>query len=467
METRMQALVSRSRATCVAVLLLVGIGMAQTKNPTAMAAPSAGELGLRSGPLVGYAEMTEVALWVQTTRPANVQFRYWTEGQTQSSALSPVVSSTTEGDCIARVVLAGLELGTKYNYELYIDGKLVARPYRLAFQTQPLWQWRTDPPAFTVAIGSCAYINETEYDRPGTPYGGEYEIFTAIAAKQPEVMLWLGDNIYYREPEFYSVAQMRRRYAHDRALPEWQALFGATHHYAIWDDHDFGPNDSNWTYRMKQDALTVFKSYWANPIYGIEGVPGVFFNFLWDDVEFFMLDDRYYRSPNALPDASEKVMFGKAQLHWLKESLAASQAPFKIVAGGNQMLNPLTPAEAFGNFPLEQAELLEWIKSRKISGVVFLSGDRHQTELIRLEDKDLYPLYDYTSSPLTSGTHAAGKDAVNPARVPGTFVTEKRNFGLLRFSGPRTDRLLTMECYDKTGKLLWTHAVKAKDLKPK
>lgn len=430
---------------------------------------SARDLGLQSGPMVGYSELTEVALWVQTVYPAHVQFRYWPEGQSSvtMAALSPEIKTTREDDCIAQVVLSGLKSGAKYNYELYIDGRLVSRPYRTSFQAQAFWQWRTEPPAFTVAIGSCAYINEPEFDRPGTPYGGDYEIFTAIAAKQPDVMLWLGDNVYYREPEFYSVAQMRHRYEHDRALPEWQALLGATHNYAIWDDHDFGPNNSDQTYRMKKDALTIFKSYWANPAYGLDETPGVFFNFTWGDVEFFMLDDRYHRSPDDAPDSPDKVMFGAAQMHWLKNALVSSHAPFKFIAGGNQMLNPQVSEESFGAYKNEQTDLLNWIKSNKIPGVLFLSGDVHRTELIRLDDSNFYPLYDYSCSPLTAGTYSPDRMKENPVIVNGTSVVGKRNFGLLHFEGPRKDRKLTMECYDKAGALLWKHEVKANDLQVK
>lgn len=453
----------------VSILFGTSFSVAQArKSPAAAVLTATAEShGLRSGPMVGYAEMTEVALWVQSTRPAQVRFRYWPEGENDpaQAAYTPGMQTRAEDDCIAQVLLTQLQSGRHYNYELYIDGRLVPRPYRLAFQTQPHWQWRTDPPAFTVAIGSCAYINEAEFDRPGQPYGGDYDIFRAMAAKRPDIMLWLGDNIYYREPEFYSATQMRRRYAHDRALPEWQALLGATHHYAIWDDHDYGPNNSDWTYRMKREALRAFKLYWANPGYGIDEAPGVFSNFIWGDVEFFMLDNRYYRTPNDVPDSPEKVMFGKLQMRWLKDALLSSNAPFRVIVAGNQMLNPLTFYEAFGNYKHEQTELLQWIKHNKVGGVLFLSGDRHHTELIRLEDKDSYPLYDYTSSPLTSGTHPPGQEAENPARVPGTLVAEKRNFGMLRFEGARTDRKLTMECYDKDGKLLWSHEVRANDLR--
>ncbi len=441
-----------------------------TQKPAAASAAApvlTTDSGLRSGPMVGYAELTEASLWVQTTRPAQVQFRYWIEGEATSSALSPAFNTTREGDGIARVILSRLKSGKRYNYELYIDGKLVPRPYRLSFQTQPQWQWRTDPPSFNVAFGSCAFINETEYDRPGEPYGGDYEIFTALAAQQPDLMLWIGDNIYYREPDFYSTAFMRHRNAHARALPELQALLGSTHHYAIWDDHDYGPNNSDWTYRMKKESLEIFQEYWLNPGHGLDETPGVFFSFTWADVDFFMLDDRYHRSPDRSPDSPEKAMFGKAQMRWLKDGLLSSPAPFKIIVGGNQMLNPQVTEESFSAYRHEYEDLLKWIKASDVWGVLFLSGDVHRTELIRLDDPEFYPLYDYSNSPLTSGTYVADKLKNNPAVVSGTQVMGKRNFGMLSFSGPRTDRKLVMECHDKNGQLLWKHEVKATELRPK
>jgi alkaline phosphatase D len=398
-----------------------------------------------------------------------VQLRYWPVDQPASSQLGPLVHTTAAADHIARVLLTGLRPGTRFNYELYLDGMLTPRPYKLAFQTQPHWQWRTDPPAFTVALGSCAYINEAVTDRPGTPYGSEYEVFTALAAQQPDLMLWLGDNTYYREPDWYSEAGMRHRFSHTRALPEMQALLGATHHYAIWDDHDYGPNDSDRTYRMRQTALQIFKDYWANPGYGIEGVPGVFMRFEWGDIEFFMLDDRYHRSPNNMPDAPEKVMFGEAQMQWLMEALVSSRAPFKIIAGGNQMLNPMNDREAFPNYRYEQQKLLQWLQTAKVYGVLFLSGDIHHSELMKITPQDFYPLYDFTSSSLTAGLFRVEKNSPhfnNPARVSGTLVDDMHSFGLLRFDGPRTDRRVTLECYDKDGKKRWQHPIAAKELRP-
>ena len=58
-------------------------------------------------------------------------------------------------------------------------------------------------------------------------------------------MLWLGDNIYTREVDFYSLSGYQKRYTHTRNIKEMQPLLSNTHHYAIWDDHDYGPNNTD------------------------------------------------------------------------------------------------------------------------------------------------------------------------------------------------------------------------------
>jgi alkaline phosphatase D len=75
-------------------------------------------------------------------------------------------------------------------------------------------------------------------------------------------------------------------------------------------------------------------------------------------------------------------------------------------------------------------------------------------------------LYDYTSSSLTAGL-SGFKDEENKNVVPGTLVYDAHNFGILKFSGPRRDRKLLMECWDHTGKLRWSHEIKANQLVPR
>ena len=102
----------------------------------------------------------------------------------------------------AHLELTGLEPGTDYEVVMVVGGKELTESMEVS--TQVLWDYRMDPPPFSFVTGSCAYINEPEYDRPGRPYGGGYEIFESMAAEDPDMMLWLGDNIYLREVDFQS-----------------------------------------------------------------------------------------------------------------------------------------------------------------------------------------------------------------------------------------------------------------------
>jgi alkaline phosphatase D len=216
---------------------------------------------------------------------------------------------------------------------------------------------------------------------------------------------------------------------------------------------------------MRDRALRIFSDYWANPSYGLADTPGVFGRFAWADVEFFLLDDRYHRTPNAMPDAPDKVMFGAAQMRWLTQALRSSDATFKIVAGGNQMLNPMSTHETWVKYPVEHSRFMSFLRETKVPGVLFLSGDRHHTELIKKTERGMYPLYDFTSSALTSRGGRSATEEKNPSRVPGTWVTEAQNFGLIEVAGPKDARTLTLRAVDWSGKERWAHTIPASELR--
>ena len=157
-------------------------------------------------------------------------------------------------------------------------------------------------------------------------------------------MLWLGDNLYLRPEDWNSHEGIFRRYASSRSNPALQPLLGSVHHYATWDDHDYGPNDANRSYALKGSSLLAFKTFWANPSYGLPELPGVFGQFSWGDVDFFLLDDRTYRAPASTPEP--RPYLGQAQLTWLLESLSNSRAPFKVIASGSQVLSPYNRFES-------------------------------------------------------------------------------------------------------------------------
>ncbi len=417
---------------------------------------------LQSGPMVGHSAMREVGLWVQTTKAAKVKIVYWNVNSPDKKHETDEVLTNKHDAYTAHLLADEVEPGNKYKYEVVINGKVVKRPYPTEFQTQTLWQWRTDPPNFSFAFGSGAFINEKKYDRAGRPYGGDYEIYETIAKKHPDFMVWGGDNVYLREADYDSRTGILKRMTHDRSTPEMQALFGSTHNYAIWDDHDFGPDNSDRSYWGKELTLEAFKLFWDNPSYGINGKPGTTTFFEWGDVDFYLLDNRYYRSPDKRK-FNKRVMLGDEQIQWLIDAMKFSKAPFKFVVTGGQVLSPIADFENYATYPEERAKLLKLIEEENINGVIFLTGDRHFTEISKMKRRGTYPLYDFTISPFTSGANTH-KPEPNFYRVPGTHVMV-RNFAIFSLSGPRKNRTLKVTDYDKDGKVLWEYSINANDLR--
>lgn len=412
---------------------------------------------LQSGPMLGYSEMREVMLWVQTKEAAEVQFVYWPKGKVDQKMKTEKIRTSLDKAFVAKIVANEVEPSTTYAYQVEINGQTLEFAYPTEFRTQPLFQYRTDAPDFKMAIGSCAYVNEEKYDRPGKPYGGGYRIFKSIRAQNPDAMLWLGDNIYLREADWYTQTGIHKRYTDARSLAVLQPLLASTHHYAIWDDHDFGPNDSDRSFIHKDKTLNAFKLFWGNPTYGLPDSKGITSFFQFHDIDFFLLDNRYHRSPNKRK-TGERTILGKEQLEWLIDALAYSKSPFKMVAIGGQVINNAAVFENYANHHKgERDYLLKRIEEEGIKGVIFLSGDRHHTEMSSYTNDAGNVLYDITVSPLTSGS-GRGADEPNTNRVDGTFVGQ-RNYGTLEFTGPRGERKLIVRVFDNEGNELWMREI--------
>ena len=87
--------------------------------------------------------------------------------------------------------------------------------------------------------------------------------------------------------------------------------------------------------------------------------------------------------------------------------------------------------------------MLELIKSTKASGVLFLTGDVHYAEISRLETDGLYPIYDITSSGISSTWSFA---TPNKNRIEGPVMDN--HFGLLTIEWEK-DPVIRMEIIDK------------------
>lgn len=417
--------------------------------------------------MMGPVELREARIWIEVTSDVKtVALKYHPKGNPAMAKTKAWSGTLGKEFNPVQLLIGGLEPATTYSYEWILNGKPSGA--KGTFTTKTLWQWRDPAPDFSFITGSCAYFNEPKYDRPGTPYGKDSSIFQTMAKEKSAFMLWLGDNWYTRDVDFAEWGLWYRA-SHDRSQPVLRNLLTSMPQYAIWDDHDYGPNDIGTNFILKDKTREVFSNYWCNPSYGEDG-KGIYTQFSYSDVDFFLTDDRTWRSADELPDSvnglpnPEKRMLGKQQMWWLKNALRYSTATFKIVVVGSQVLNPVSPFDKLRDFPEEYEELTRFLLDNKIKGVVFLSGDRHHSEVIRVERPGTYPLYDITVSPLTSGTHVFGSaEKNNPYRVYA--LDQKQNYGRVEVTGKAGERILQVNFVGVKGEDYGSWKVSEKELR--
>jgi len=434
-----------------------------------------------AGPMLGYQEHREVLVWLETESATRVELVVTEAGRTgPGRPLAPTRTLANPiGTQVHHFVVDGLTAGTAYAYSVLIDGLAQPAPNAQIFQTKAQWEWRSAPPDVRFLVGSCSYLNDPPYDRPVSAdrpaYGTTPEIFRTMARRGGDLMLWLGDNLYLREQDWSSRYGIFYRYSYDRRHPDVQPLLAAMPHYGTWDDHEFGPNDSNRGYEMKDTTLDAFRWYWPMRSGGEPDNPGIYTRFKQGDAEFFILDGRYHRDDATIKDSTPgKSILGRRQVDWLKSALGESNAnpnvAVRFIAVGSQFLNPYPIGENFARYPGERNELLAFLAANEIGGVVFLTGDRHFGELSRLERPGLPPVLEFTSSAMTAGANRRPvtegdlwPEAKSPVRVPGSLVVEN-NFGEVAITGKAGDRSVSFTFVDRTGQTLWSTAIPLRDL---
>ena len=75
-----------------------------------------------------------------------VYFEYYEKNSPQIRFKTKKLKTIKKNGFVAKLIADQVEPGTEYKYDVFIDGDKIERDYTMAFQTQKLWKWRTDPP---------------------------------------------------------------------------------------------------------------------------------------------------------------------------------------------------------------------------------------------------------------------------------------------------------------------------------
>lgn len=416
---------------------LLGAGMLLANWPTWPA--TLGYPRLLQGPVVGHVGPRHFTVWGRASGPypLTVQYSRGRDFDAPLTAVAATASEATDLTAVARV--EGLEPATTYWYRVLVDGVVDK------YQPEP-YPVRTAPAgaaAFRIAFGSCARVDRD----------AEQRIFDVVRREAPDLFLWLGDNVYADAESPVAIAD---EYQRQRNVSRARVVQRSIPQIAIWDDHDFGYNNGDGTSPFKQQSLEVFRRYWANPGYGLPDTPGVFFEYGYGGIDFFCLDGRYYRTPNAAPDGPDKTMLGATQFAWLQQRLLASTAPFKVLACGSGWSMADGPGgDTWSAFLTERDRLFDFIRDRGIGGVVLVSGDSHVGELncIPWSERGGYDLYDLVSSPLAQSPSDSWVRQSPEVRVRKVYAGGA-NVGVLEFRHD-PEPTLHYDLYDERGDRPW------------
>ncbi|MFF1746813.1 alkaline phosphatase D family protein [Streptomyces mirabilis] len=462
-------------------------------------------------------------VWVRSDRPARmiVETSATESFRNPRRWHGPLLGA--DSDFTGTTRLRGLPSGEQIHYRVLLadpdDPRRTGEPVTGTFRTAPAkrrhdvrFVWSGD------LAGQGWGINESI---------GGYRIFDAMAKVDPDFFLCSGDNIYADGPisataplpdgSLYrsitteekshvavTLADYRGNFRYNLLDPALRRFNARVPNIIQWDDHEVRNNwypgeviGSGTPYPVgtKLDDLAVrarraFSEYF--PISTIGGRPdGRIYRTVHHGplLDVFVLDMRTYRNANSTDDqpTDPQGILGREQLEWLKRELSRSRAVWKVIAADMPLgLVVPDPVEGKPNIEavaqgdpgaplgreLQIAELLRFIKHRRITGTVWLTADVHHTSAqhydpSRAAFKDFEPFWEFVSGPLNAGAFQAnaldgtfGPDRVfvkAPATANVSPADGYQFFGEVDIDGDSGE--LTVRLRDLDGTVLFTQAL--------
>ncbi|NEY30994.1 alkaline phosphatase [Streptomyces sp. PRKS01-65] len=414
-------------------------------------------------------------VWVRSDRPARMVVE---TSATESFRAprrwhGPLLGPGTDFTGTTR--LHGLPPGEQIHYRVVLadpdDPRRTGEPVTGTFRTVPVR--RRDGVRF-VWSG----------DQAGQGWGinpdlGGYRIYDAMARLDPDFFLFSGDTVYADGPipqtaalpdgtvwrnitteekskVAETLAEFRGNFRYNLLDENLRRFNARVPVIAQWDDHEVRNNwypgqtiaDTDGRYTEKRvDVLTAracraFAEYFPVSTLRPGARQGRVYRVLRQGplLDVFVLDMRTYRNANSPGDqkVDPQGILGREQLEWLKRELARSRAVWKVIAA-DMPIGLVVPDTTEGRANVEAvaqgdpgaplgrelqiAELLRFVKHRRITGTVWLTADVHHTSAQHYQPSraaftDFEPFWEFVSGPLNAGAFPA-------SALDGTFGPER------------------------------------------
>lgn len=276
-------------------------------------------------------------------------------------------------------------------------------------------------------------------------------MWKAVLLSKPDLAVFLGDNVYadiesepqvgpYKGP--VNGAFLWRRYIETLSELDYYRAINLVPTVATWDDHDYGANDGGAANPYREEATAVFRAFFPQrsradvPEY--KQGPGVASMLNAFGYRFLLLDNRSFRSVNRLPKPEDQTHFGREQETWILQTLRdpKNRSRPAFLFSGDQWFGGYHRFESYeGSHPANFKDFLGRVKKTGAT-VLFVSGDRHLTELMRIE-KDIlgYETFEMTSSSIHSTVYKGDWEKLpNKRQIKAADL--KHNFSLFELTKP-------------------------------
>lgn len=328
-----------------------------------------------------------------------IYFEWKKEGSSEWEGPSQTLPVLPDQDCVVKTRIAGLLPAMRYEYQA-----VSPQGYRSKvrhFRTLPESVASGEKIRF-VATG-CAnawYFWTKRYAGIGPLFGLGLEGYPALRAIQklgPDFLVNLGDGVYYDSPHHRPAKTekaMRLKWHEQHEMLYFDTLLGQITTYWMLDDHDFRFNNSDPQTPGEPSAALGLKVFLEQlPLGNPEEAPLLYRTYRAGNLaQFWFLDNRTLRSANRSVDGPEKSIWGETQRAWLKQTLASSDAVFKIIFTSTPMIGPDKKTDRspdnhlqIGGFQTEHRDFFDWLLRENMleKNVYFIAGDSHIKQHMR------------------------------------------------------------------------------------
>lgn len=311
------------------------------------------------------------------------------------------VPASLLSDRIATLDLSDLEADTVYHYVIIADGRRYPQQGTLQFKTVRVRQ----PYDFAIACSACAGGTIGQFSSSGISNSKVFDVIrqyryqTKDGNSGLDLFIHMGDFHYRNDLPIIGLKEnylddYRTNYDLVMERIRQRNLYQNIPLAYIWDDHDYGTNDSDGSYNLKYLASEAYRERvphypLVEELDTIAGRGAIYQSFIIGRVRFIMTDSRFHQDPVAIADNLDKTLLGQEQRAWLlKELLTGKQQQQDRLEGLTIWVNsipwiaePDAATSSWNRFTQERTAIANFIKENQIDKLLMISGDAHMLAL--------------------------------------------------------------------------------------